>query len=221
MSTGLKLALLGAPGVGKGTLAEFLKKKYDLSHISTGDVLRDAIKGGSPVGLKAKSYMDTGELVPDQIVGEIIEEKLRHDDVKERFLLDGYPRTIRQVEILDAVLKKVGSRLDYAFYIFVDEEIIVSRLLDRRICSSCGALYNIKNKPPKAAGICDECSGKLIQRKDDHESVIRERLSVYRKETYPIVDLYDSRGILVRFDGINGSKDVERQITTFLSEQKR
>ena len=218
---GFKLILLGPPGGGKGTQAEFIKKRYDLFHISTGDILREAIKNGSPVGLKAKRYMDAGELVPDETVGEIIEEKLKEDDVKEMFLLDGFPRTVKQVEILDQALEHVGSQIDCAFFIDLDEEEIVRRLTGRRVCSSCGALYNVTFKPPRIDATCDQCGGDLIQRKDDSENVIRERLSIYRTETLPIINIYDARGIMVRLDGSRGSEEVQRKIVAHLSEKRK
>ncbi|MEW5807242.1 MAG: adenylate kinase [Acidobacteriota bacterium] len=215
---GFRLILLGPPGVGKGTQAEFIKKRFDLCHISMGDILREAVRNRTPVGLKARRYMDAGTLIPDELVGEIIEEKMREDDVRERFLLDGFPRTERQVEILDAILQKVHATIDAAFLIELDEEEIVRRLSGRRVCSGCGTLYHLTSKPPRIDGICDRCEGSLIQRKDDSEAVIRERLLVYRKETLPIVDIYDSRGILVRIDGSGNSEEVQRRILARLQE---
>ncbi len=217
---GFRLILLGPPGVGKGTQAELIGKRFGLFHISTGDILREAIEKGSHLGLKAKRFMDAGELIPDENVGDIIEEKLREDDVKEQFLLDGFPRTAKQVEILDRILEKVKSKIDLAFLIDLDEEEIVKRLSGRRVCSSCKTLYNLTYKPPQTEGVCDRCGEKLVQRKDDSEKVIRERLSVYRKETLPVIDIYDTRGILVRINGHAGSEEVQRTIADLLDRRK-
>ncbi len=217
---GFRIILLGPPGVGKGTQAEFIEKRFGLFHISTGDILREAIESGSPLGLKARRFMDAGELVPDENVGEIIEEKLKENDVKERFLLDGFPRTAKQVEILDRILENVKSKIDVAFVLDLDEEEIVKRLSGRRVCSSCKALFNLTYKPPRAEGVCDRCGGKLVQRKDDTEEVIRERLSIYRSETLPVIDIYDTRGILVRVDGRNGSEKVQQTIVDLLDRRK-
>lgn len=218
VSVGFRLILLGPPGVGKGTQAEFLKKRFDLCHISTGEILREAVKKGSPLGLKAKRMMEAGMLVPDELVGGIIEEKLEENDVRKKFLLDGFPRTERQVMILDGILEKVRSKIDVAFLIELDEEEIVRRLSGRRVCPGCGSLYHLIHHPSRKEGVCDQCGEGLIQRKDDSEAVIRERLAVYRKETQPLVDIYAGRGILIRVDGSGNSDDVRRRILVHFQE---
>ena len=212
----MRLLIMGPPGVGKGTQAKLIKSSYDLCHLSTGDVLREAVQQGSPLGLRVKDYLNSGELVPDKIVGEIIEEKLKEDRVKERFLLDGFPRTDKQVEILDGVLDRLQGKIDAAFFIRVDEGEIIQRLSGRRVCSSCAILYHLKNKPPKEEGVCDRCQGKLIQRKDDKEGVIRERLGVYNRETLPVIEIYKKRGILIEIDGQGNAEEVFKRIRQHL-----
>ncbi len=212
----MRLMIMGPPGVGKGTQAELIKITYDLYHLSTGDILRDAVQQNSELGHKVKDHLDAGELVPDKIVGEIIEEKLKENQVKEKFLLDGFPRTEKQVEILDDVLERLQVNIGVAFFINVDEEEIIWRLSGRRVCSHCGTLYHVKNKPPKKEEYCDKCHGKLIQRKDDTEEVIRERLAIYKKQTLPVIEIYKKRGILIEINGSGGVKEVFKRICDHL-----
>ena len=188
----MKLILLGAPGAGKGTQAEILCKKLGIPTISTGNILRAAIKEGTPTGLKAKSYIDAGKLVPDEVIIGIVHERLAQDDCKSGYILDGVPRTIAQAEALE----KAGIGFDVVVSIEISEEEILRRMNGRRVCEACGSSYNVVSIPPRVEGICDNCGGKLIQRKDDTPETVRERLKVYHTETEPLVDFYAARGLL-------------------------
>ena len=188
----MNLILLGAPGAGKGTQAEILCKKLGIPSISTGNILRAAIKDGTPTGLKAKSFMDAGQLVPDEVIIGIVGERLSQSDCANGCILDGVPRTIAQAEAME----KAGIRIDAVISIEISEDEILRRMSGRRVCEACGASYNVEAVPPKVEGICDNCGGKLIQRKDDTPETIRERLAVYHKETEPLVDFYAERGLL-------------------------
>ena len=188
----MKLILLGAPGAGKGTQAEVLCKKLGIPTISTGNILRAAIKDGTPTGLKAKSYIDAGALVPDEVIIGIINERLAQADCQTGYILDGVPRTIAQAEALE----KAGITFDAVVSIEISEEEILRRMSGRRVCEACGSSYNVEAVPPRVEGICDNCGGKLIQRKDDTPETVRERLKVYHTETEPLVDFYAARGLL-------------------------
>lgn len=188
----MKLILLGAPGAGKGTQADIIKKKLDIPTISTGNILRAAVKNGTPTGLKAKEYMDSGRLVPDDVIIGVITERLQEADCAKGFILDGVPRTIAQAEALE----KAGISFDAVVALEVPDEKIVERMGGRRVCESCGSSYHIVNIPPKVAGVCDVCGGKLVQRKDDDPATVRDRLAVYHKETEPLKGFYEARGIL-------------------------
>ena len=188
----MKLILLGAPGAGKGTQAEVLCRKLGIPSISTGNILRAAIKNGTPTGLKAKSYIDAGALVPDEVIIGIVDERLAQDDCKNGYILDGVPRTIAQAEALE----KAGITFDAVVSIEISEEEILGRMTGRRVCEACGSTYNVVAIPPRREGICDNCGGKLIQRKDDTPETVRERLKVYHTETEPLVDFYANRGLL-------------------------
>jgi len=188
----MKLILLGAPGAGKGTQAEILCKKLGIPTISTGNILRAAIKEGTPTGLKAKSYIDAGKLVPDEVIIGIVHERLAQNDCKSGYILDGVPRTIAQAEALE----KAGIGFDAVVSIEISEEEILRRMNGRRVCEACGSSYNVVSIPPRVEGICDNCGGKLIQRKDDTPETVRERLKVYHTETEPLVDFYAARGLL-------------------------
>lgn len=188
----MKLILLGPPGAGKGTQAEILNKKLDVPIISTGNILRAAVKNGTPVGLRAKEYMDAGKLVPDEVIIGVITERLAEPDCQKGFILDGVPRTIPQAEALE----KAGITFDAVVSLEISDEEIVERMGGRRVCTKCGAPYHIKNLPPKVEGVCDVCGGKLEARADDKPEVVRDRLTVYHKETAPLKDFYAERGLL-------------------------
>ena len=188
----MKLILLGAPGAGKGTQAEILCKKLGIPTISTGNILRAAIKDGTPTGLKAKSYIDAGALVPDEVIIGIVDERLAQPDCAKGYILDGVPRTIAQAEALE----KAGITFDAVVSIEISEEEILSRMTGRRVCEACGSSYNVVAVPPRREGVCDNCGGRLIQRKDDTPETVRERLKVYHTETEPLVGFYAQRGLL-------------------------
>lgn len=192
----MKLILLGPPGAGKGTQAEILNKKLGIPTISTGNILRAAVKNGTPVGLKAKEYMDAGKLVPDEVIIGVISERLAEADCQNGFILDGVPRTIPQAEALE----KAGISFDAVVSIEISDEGIVERMAGRRVCTACGAPYHVKNMPPKVEGVCDACGGKLEARADDKPEVVRDRLQVYHKETAPLKDFYAARNLLKTVD---------------------
>ena len=196
----MKLILLGPPGAGKGTQAEILNKKIGVPTISTGNILRAAVKNGTPVGLKAKEYMDAGKLVPDEVIIGVISERLEDEDCRNGFILDGVPRTIPQAEALE----KAGVNFDAVVAIEIEDEVIVDRMNGRRVCIACGAPFHVRNMPPKVEGVCDSCGGELAARADDKPEVVRDRLAVYHKETAPLQDFYAARNIL---------KNVENQPT--------
>ena len=188
----MKLILLGAPGAGKGTQADIIKKTLGIPTISTGNILRAAVKNGTPTGLKAKAFMDAGKLVPDEVIIGIITERLAEDDCKNGYILDGVPRTIAQAEAME----KAGISFDAVVSIEVADQVIMERMSGRRVCESCGASYHLVAVPPKVAGVCDSCGGKLVQRKDDAPETVKDRLEVYHKETEPLKDFYAQRGLL-------------------------
>ena len=188
----MKLILLGAPGAGKGTQAERLSKELNIPTISTGDILRAAIKNGTPTGLKAKSFMDAGQLVPDEVIIGIITERLAEDDCANGYILDGVPRTIAQAEAIESA----GIHFDAVVSIEISDETIMERMSGRRVCENCGASYHLVAVPPKRPGVCDSCGGKLVQRKDDAPETVKSRLAVYHKETEPLKDFYQKRGLL-------------------------
>ena len=193
----MKIILLGAPGAGKGTQAEVICNRYNIPAISTGNIIREALKTGTEMGLKAKSYMESGALVPDEVVIGIIKERIVKDDCKDGFILDGFPRTIPQAEALD----KMGIVIDKVIDIEVPDEKIINRMSGRRVCEKCGASYHLEYKKPKVEGICDACSGTLIQRKDDHPDTVKSRLDVYHSETEPLKDYYEKQGKLTVVEG--------------------
>ena len=205
----MKMILLGAPGAGKGTQAERLCKVLDIPTISTGNILRAAVKNGTPTGLKAKAFMDAGKLVPDEVIIGIITERLAEDDCKNGYILDGVPRSIAQAEAME----KAGINFDAVVSIEVADQVIMERMSGRRVCESCGASYHLVAVPPKVAGVCDSCGGKLVQRKDDAPETVKDRLEVYHKETEPLKDFYAQRGLL---KSVENQPSVEATTTAIL-----
>jgi len=197
----MRLVFIGPPGAGKGTQAAVLSNNFKIPSISTGDILREAIKSNSPIGLKAKSYMEKGELVSDDIVVGIVADRIKKPDTKNGFILDGFPRTINQAERLDAELGKLSIKLDRVIYFDTKEATVIARLSGRRICKNCGANFHVKNIPPKVEGICDKCGEPLYQREDDKEATVKNRLQVYNKQTASLIDHYKNEGILRTVSG--------------------
>lgn len=197
----VRTILLGPPGAGKGTQAERMIEKYNIPHISTGDIFRENIKNGTELGKKAQGYMNKGELVPDDLVCEIATDRLKKDDCKNGFLLDGFPRTVYQAEKLDEFLAANGQKLDTVIDLEVGDEELMKRITGRRVCKECGATYHVVNFPPQVPGKCDKCGGVLIQRADDNEETARNRISVYNKETKPLVDYYEKAGNIAHING--------------------
>jgi len=213
----MRLVLLGPPGAGKGTQAALIAEKYKIAHISTGDILREAVRQGTALGLRAKSYMDKGDLVPDEVVIGIIAERLQKSDCKRGFMLDGFPRTVAQAEALDSELSKRGQELDAVLSFEVDEEEIVRRLSGRRVCSKCGATYNIYTDPPSKPDACDACGGEIVMRSDDAPEAIRRRLHVYKEQTEPLIDYYQSKGKLERIPAMGPVEKVYGYVEGALS----
>lgn len=216
----MNLILMGLPGAGKGTQAERIVEKYNIPHISTGDMFRAAIKEETELGLKAKSYMDNGELVPDEVTIGIVRERLGKDDCKRGFLLDGFPRTVAQAESLENILSDLKSSIDYCINIIVDQSILMDRLTGRRICKACGATYHLVYNPPKVSNKCDKCGGELYQRADDNEKTVANRLEVNLKQTKPLLDFYESKGYLRNIDGQQDIDKVFVDITELLGNLK-
>ena len=210
------IILLGPPGAGKGTQAEQIVKNHRLAYIATGDILRAAVKEGTTLGKQAKQYMDQGKLVPDELVVEIVKSRLAEPDCSKGALLDGFPRTVVQAEFLEQALPETGVKIDRVLSIEVEESELVERLTGRRVCSSCGATYHLKFKPPKVRNVCDLCGGDLYQRDDDSLETVTERLQVYRKQTEPLIDFYQSRNLLDVIDGNQEIESVYRQIDAVL-----
>jgi adenylate kinase len=190
------IILLGGPGAGKGTLADFLKKQTAYIHVSTGDMLRAALRSGSPVGLETKAFMEAGQLVPDSVILRIIEERISKDPAETRFMFDGFPRTIDQAQGLDELLKKNNGTVNHVFNLVVDREVLLRRLTGRRVCKACGAVYHVSSRPPKKEGVCDLDGGELYQRADDSEATILNRLEVYEKQTALLISYYQKQGLL-------------------------
>lgn len=216
----MKIILLGPPGAGKGTQAKLISGKYSIPHISTGDIFRKNISEKTPLGVKAKSYMDKGQLVPDELTIEIVNDRLQNDDCKNGFLLDGFPRTVKQAEALDKFLESQGTKIDSALLIEVPQEFILDRMTGRRVCKDCGASYHVKFNPSKSEGKCDLCGGELIQRKDDTEETVKERLDVYSKQTAPLVQYYKNKESLCTVDGTQEIDKVFHSICDILGSDK-
>ena len=203
----MNIILLGAPGAGKGTIASQMKERYKLPHISTGDIFRENIKNNTELGKMAKSYIDKGALVPDDVTTNLIVDRLTHDDCKKGFILDGFPRNNAQAKSLDEAFEKSGNKIDLVILVDATDEQIADRLSGRRVCENCGHIYHIVNIPPKVEGVCDKCGGKLIQRKDDSKEVIQDRLKTYHEITKPLIDYYSKENILKSVPGFVDSQE--------------
>lgn len=216
----LRAVLLGPPGAGKGTQAVRLVEKYEIPHISTGDIFRKNIKEGTELGKKAQEYMNAGALVPDELVVDLVKDRLQQDDCKNGFLLDGFPRTIFQAEKLDEFLSESNQKMDIVINLKVEKEALIKRLTGRRVCKGCGASYHIVNIPPKKEGVCDICGGELIQRKDDNIETVENRINVYEEQTAPLIGYYKEAGSLVDFDGEASLNEVFDAIVQAIGEQE-
>ena len=212
----MKIIMLGAPGAGKGTQAKMIADKFSIPHISTGDIFRANIKEGTELGRKAKEYMDQGLLVPDELVVNLVVDRLTWEDAKNGYVLDGFPRTIPQAEALTNALAEKGEKVDFAINIDVPDQNIIDRMGGRRACVSCGATYHIVNIPPKKEGICDVCGAELILRDDDKPETVNKRLNVYHEQTQPLIDYYKAEGVLKDVDGTVDMKDVFESIVKVL-----
>lgn len=214
----MRIVLLGGPGSGKGTQAKKLTERYGIPQISTGDMFRAAVREGTPMGQKAKTYMDKGELVPDDVVVGVVEERLSKPDLDKGYMLDGFPRTLPQAEALDKITEAQGKPLDHAILVEVPDEELMKRLTGRRTCTNpdCGKMYHVMFNPPKKEGVCDACGSELYQRDDDSEATIRERLNVYHEQTAPLIDYYEKKGILRRVEGVGDIDDIFGQIVKIL-----
>lgn len=216
----MNIILLGPPGAGKGTQAKLISEKYSIPHISTGDIFRKNISEKTPLGVKAKSYMDKGQLVPDELTIDLVKDRLQQEDCKNGFLLDGFPRTVAQAEALDAFLYEYNQNINSALLIDVPQEYILERMTGRRVCNSCGASYHVRFNPSKVDGKCDVCGSELIQRKDDSEETVRERLDIYSKQTQPLIQYYSDKKVLSTIDGTREIKEVFDNISDILGSEK-
>lgn len=214
----MKIVMLGAPGAGKGTQAKRIADKYQLPHISTGDIFRANIKNGTELGQKAKTYMDQGLLVPDELVVDLVVDRLSQEDCKEGYILDGFPRTIPQAEALDTALNAIGESMDYAINVEVPDASIIERMSGRRACVACGGTYHTTFNPTKVADLCDACGGQLILRDDDKAETVKKRLDVYHEQTKPLIEYYSSKNILVDIDGTQPMDEVFNAIVAVLTK---
>ena len=212
----MKIIMLGAPGAGKGTQAKMLADKYKIPHVSTGDIFRANIKNGTELGTKAKVYMDQGMLVPDELTCDLVVDRIKQDDCKDGYILDGFPRTIPQAECLDKALDALNDKIDFAVNVEVPDENIIRRMSGRRACLSCGRTYHIVYNPPKEEGICDECKKELVLRDDDKPETVEKRLKVYHEQTQPLIDYYRNKGVLAAVDGTRDMQEVFTAITDVL-----
>lgn len=216
MEENMKIIMLGAPGAGKGTQAKMIAEKYSVPHVSTGDIFRANIKNGTELGKEAKKYMDQGLLVPDELTVKILLDRVAQDDCKNGYVLDGFPRTIPQAQVLDKALSELDDAIDYAINVDVPDENIIRRMGGRRACLTCGATYHVEHIPPKKEGICDACGSELVLRDDDKPETVKNRLDVYHKQTQPLIDFYEAKGILKSVDGTVPMEDVFAAITDIL-----
>ena len=214
----MKIIMLGAPGAGKGTQAKKIAEKYHIPHISTGDIFRANIKNGTELGKKAKTYMDQGLLVPDELTVDLVIDRVGQDDCKDGYILDGFPRTIPQAECLDAALEKRGEKVDFAIDVEVPDENIVNRMSGRRACLKCGATYHIEYAAPKTENVCDTCGEALVLRDDDKPETVSKRLKVYHEQTQPLIDYYTEQGVLKTVDGTRSLDEVFQAIVEILGE---
>ena len=212
----MKIIMLGAPGAGKGTQAKQIAAKYSIPHISTGDIFRANIKNGTELGMEAKKYMDQGQLVPDELTVKILLDRVAQDDCKNGYVLDGFPRTIPQAEVLDKALTELGDAIDFAIDVNVPDENIVKRMSGRRACLSCGATYHLVHIPPKQEGVCDKCGQSLVLRDDDKPETVKNRLQVYHEQTQPLIDFYTEKGVLKSVDGTRDMQEVFDAIVSIL-----
>lgn len=212
----MKIIMLGAPGAGKGTQAKMIAEKYAVPHVSTGDIFRANIKNGTELGMEAKKYMDQGLLVPDELTVKILLDRVAQEDCQNGYVLDGFPRTIPQAEVLERALNEIGDKIDYAINVDVPDENIIRRMGGRRACLFCGATYHVEHIPPKKEGVCDTCGKELVLRDDDKPETVKNRLDVYHKQTQPLIDFYQAKGILRTVDGTVDMKDVFAAITAIL-----
>ncbi len=217
----MRIVLLGAPGAGKGTLAKDLVRFLNVPHISTGDMFREAVSSGSDLGKQVEQILKTGALVPDEIVNELVKERLSRRDCRNGFIFDGYPRTVQQALALDEMLKEMDQKLDAVLYLKVDEDVVVKRLTNRRICPRCGRIYNLLSMPPEEDELCDDCKVKLIQRDDDREEVVRNRFRVYNELTAPLIDYYERKGILLELDSSTDHEVVVEKTLNLLKKVRR
>lgn len=212
----MKIIMLGAPGAGKGTQAKMIADRYSVPHISTGDIFRANIKNNTELGQEAKKYMDQGLLVPDELTVKILLDRVAAEDCRNGYVLDGFPRTIPQAEVLNHALTEMGEKVDYAIDVDVPDENIINRMSGRRACLSCGATYHIVHIPPKTEGVCDRCGSELILRDDDKAETVKNRLHVYHEQTQPLIDYYTEKGVLRTVDGTKDMKDVFEEIVNIL-----
>lgn len=212
----MKIIMLGAPGAGKGTQAKMIAEKYHIPHVSTGDIFRANIKNGTELGMEAKKYMDKGQLVPDELTVKILLDRVAREDCRDGYVLDGFPRTIPQAQVLEEALAERDEKVDYAINVDVPDENIVRRMAGRRACLKCGATYHVEHIPPRQEGICDACGNELVLRDDDKPETVLKRLQVYHNQTQPLIDFYTSRDVLRTVDGTADMKDVFAEIVKVL-----
>lgn len=212
----MKIVMLGAPGAGKGTQAKRIAEKFNIPHVSTGDIFRANIKNGTDLGKEAKEYMDQGKLVPDELTVRILLDRVAQEDCKNGYVLDGFPRTIPQAEVLDSELAKLGTGVDYAINVEVPDDNIIGRMSGRRACLKCGATYHLSFLPSKKEGICDNCGSELVLRDDDKPETVKKRLGVYHEQTQPLIDFYSKKGVLKEVDGTVAPDDVFKAIEEIL-----